>query len=240
MPGDPERVVVEPQRRGLLAVWVEVDGGVRIGWLGGEVPRAVQPVVGEPGLRSSVRGRLILGAVQVDDGRDRAGVRREHTVAGVERVGPVDGLVDGQVAAQHRVSRQGIHVLDRGRGALLGFHRDARPLRPWVVIEGRIRITPQVRASPERARQRGVERVRKHILLELVHDRQDRRTIDPPAHERRQRRDELRHAGAGQRGLRYLDRRARTRQYQVRAAETDGSTRSGQRPYLEEVSAAKP
>src|SRR5437588_13040271 len=129
------------------------------------------------------------------------GIERAHLI---ERIGPVDGLIDGEVLAEDRVERQRVHILDRRRPALQRLHRRARPRGRRVTHE----IAPHVGPRLERGGLFLVEILREHLLLELEHPDLKRRVADAPAGEGAERiyKPDPADLGAGQRRLLRLNR----------------------------------
>ena len=222
--GDPEHVVVKPQRRGRLGVRIPVDG--RVLTRGGQgVEAAPANAVGrEPGLRHAVEPRRDLRPVQVDDSRHRAHVGLER-VPSVQGICPVEGLVDGEqllyLGLVH-THRQVVDVGHRGRRPPPRLDRHARP--------GRRPVGDLVAPDPGL-----LERRRKDLLLELRHMGRERRRRDPLPRKGAQRRDVLRDVVARQWCLRRLDGRKDPRGGDERLLAGDEGDRAHGRACLDEL-----
>src|ERR1043166_3060534 len=113
----------------------------------------------------------------------------------MERIGPMNRLIDGEVLEQRRPRRQIVPVGDGSWTTLLGDDSTAGPARCIRVLEFLVLAvtpiitrldaeSPQVRTVLKWLRQMGVHLVRQDFLLELGHAYLNRRVRYAAAQER--------------------------------------------------------
>ena len=208
--GGAQRVVVEPDRARPPGCWVAVDRVIRGSGavLAIEGVPVIEPIAGEPGIRSAVELRRHLAAVQVNDrpGSGRCSSprlhcrerRHRHVIPHVgfvvERVGPMQRLVGAVLVGQHVGGGCAAQVVDELHlGRLCAVCDDHR-------ARGRTSAgLPRLQVAPHPCfRHSG----RQYLRLELGHLQLDLAGSRYDGVQRWKRVDELRDDVAGERNLR--------------------------------------
>src|SRR5262252_4205707 len=150
-------MIVKPQRGGFLHVGVGIA-------IGRKARTGYAQSGGEPSVRISVKLRRHRTAVKVRHYRRRADIRgkRSHLL---QRISPVQGLINRQIFLKSRRKRQIIAVRDPRRCTAPCLDSKTRVMEPSFADV----VAPNEGPMPKWRQQTGVEGPRQDVLLELLY-----------------------------------------------------------------------